>query len=69
MSVLVLDSGNNVIKAKIARRERGEIYVSPCTQTIDGSGIHKHFVTIQQTGFDPRLCPGQWATLRSRRKR
>ena len=25
MSVLILDAGNSVIKAKIARRERGEI--------------------------------------------
>jgi hypothetical protein len=25
MSVLVLDAGNSVIKAKIARRERGEL--------------------------------------------
>jgi hypothetical protein len=25
MSVMVLDSGNSIIKAKIARRERGEV--------------------------------------------
>ena len=53
MSVMVLDSGNSIIKAKIARRDRGEVSFPHALRKLTGT---EYFRIINQTGFsDPSL--------------
>ena len=39
MSVLVLDAGNLIIKAKVARREQGEIAFPTCLDKVPGQPL------------------------------
>jgi hypothetical protein len=40
MSVMILDAGNSIIKAKIARRERGEVAFPHALKQLDRSRVH-----------------------------
>ena len=66
MSVLILDAGNSIIKAKIARRENGEISFSACPAAIDGKRIPENLIKSQYQWLFHRLYPGEWSTLCSR---
>ena len=41
MSVMVLDSGNSIIKAKIARRQQGEVAFPHAMKQLTGSEYEK----------------------------
>ena len=50
MSVMVLDSGNSIIKAKIARRERGEIAFQHAFRQLSDSEYENILARAQVNG-------------------
>ena len=50
MSVMVLDAGNSIIKAKIARREQGEITFPHAIRQLSESEYEKIFARAHTTG-------------------
>ena len=69
MSVIVLDAGNSIIKAKTAGREKSEVAFSTCNQPNHGGGIWCRDLPSQDERSLAGLPAGQWDPLCGRGER